>query len=193
MHCGYLVPRFFAYRAMIYHFCRFLLFFFPPRFSTFFLNSVLFLSPSRDGASAPSAWARLGAEIPPLAGRSSSSSASPLAVARQLRIIKWWIRGYFLPTQTGGGRAAVCGCRFYPAFYSKCYQIPLLPYLAECRKQSWKPRTSLCVSSPARINEPWMLQGKIPAVIWNSSPLLLIFFFLLFWVPFLTPHFLLMW
>lgn len=153
---------------------------FSPHFSTFPLNTVVFLSSSCGSSSAPSRAQGLGTEIPPLAGRlssSSSASASPLGVARQLWIIKWWIRGYFLPTQTGGGRAAVRGCRFYPAFFSKCYQIPPLPFLPECRKQSWKLCTSLCVSSLARINEPRMLQGKIPAVIRNSSPLLLIVFF----------------
>lgn len=40
--------------------------------------------------------------------------ASLLLVGRQLWIIKWWIRGYFLPTQTCGGWAGILAVGFIP-------------------------------------------------------------------------------
>lgn len=42
------------------------------------------------------------------------ASASSLLVGRQLWIIKWWIRGYFLPTQTCGGWAGILAVGFIP-------------------------------------------------------------------------------
>lgn len=53
-----------------------------------------------------------------------------LLLARQLWIIKWWIRGYFLPTQTCGGWVGSSAADFIPlssrnATKSQCCPFPL--------------------------------------------------------------------
>lgn len=78
-------------------------------FLLFFLNSLT-ATPSGSAARSAAQRGYIFRPLPPTPPSSSSSVLPHLhpfkpPTGRQLWIIKWWIRAYFLPTQTGDGWA----------------------------------------------------------------------------------------
>lgn len=96
---------------------------------------------------------------------------------RQLWIIKWRIRAYFLPTQTGGGVAGSLAVGLIPLSTRNT------PKSRRCPSSFNRKTVDSTRSSPrqlhARINKAGMLRGEIPAVMRSSSPLMLMNFSLL--------------
>lgn len=89
---------------------------------------------------------------------SSALSSSPLA-GRQLRIIKWWIRGYFLPTQTCGGWAGILALDFIPLSSRKASKSHCCPPSPPSRKTVESPLIP-CVSSTPGSTRPGCCREK---------------------------------